>query len=68
MTSLEARDAMLKRLPVVSGGITYSRISAIIYRPADNGDVKVSVELLDKNEHSVTITYPKDVTLRDNTN
>ena len=68
MTSIEARDAMLKRLPVVSGGITYSRISAIIYRPDDNGNVKIFVELLDKNEHSVTITYPKDVTLSDRTN
>lgn len=68
MTNLEAKDAMLKHLPVVSKGITYSRISAIIYRPDDNGGVKVFVELLDKSEHSVTITYPKDVTLRDNTN
>ena len=68
MTSLEAKDAMLKHLPVESKGIAYSRISAIIYRPDDSGGVSVTLELLDKSGHSVTITYPKDVTLSDKSN
>lgn len=62
MTNTEAREAMLNRTPVIHGGITYSRISAIIYRPGDNRDVKVTVELLDKSGHSVSIANTKDVT------
>lgn len=68
MTSLEAKNAMLKFLPVESKGITYRRISAIIYRPDDSGGVSVTLELLDKSGHSVTITHPKDVTLSDKSN
>lgn len=61
MTNIEAKDAMLNRTPVNCNGITYSRISAIIYRPGDYGEVEVTVELLDKSGHSITITTPKDV-------
>lgn len=62
MTNLEAKDAMLNRTPVICNGITYRCISAIIYRPSDSGEINVTVELLDKSNHSVTITNPKDVT------
>ena len=68
MTNLEAKNAMLNHLPVECKGITYSRISAIIYRPDDLGGVSVSLELLDKSGHSVTIAQPKDVTLSDKSN
>ena len=68
MTNTEVKNAMLTRLPVECKGITYSRISAIIYRPDDLGGVSVSLELLDKSGHSVTITHQKDVTLSDKSN
>lgn len=68
MTNQEARDAMLNRSPVVHKGLEFSRISAIIYRPTEDGGIRVTVELADKCGHSVTIANTKDVTLSDNTN
>lgn len=62
MNNAEARDSMLGKSPVVHNGLKYSYISAIIYRPTDDGTVRVTVELTDKCGHSVTIATVKDVT------
>ena len=61
MTNAEARDAMLSKTPVVHNGLKYSRISAIIYRPTEDGGIKVTVELASPCGHSVTIANTKDV-------
>ena len=54
MSNDDLKKALLNGAPVVCHGITYQRISAIIYRPFA-GSIKVSVELLDRNGTSVTI-------------
>lgn len=61
MTNQEARDAMLGKSPVVHNGLKYSCISAIIYRPTEDGGIRVTAELIDKCGHSVTIASVKDV-------
>lgn len=61
MTNQEARDAMLCGAPVIHNDLRYTRISAIIYRPTEDGTVRVTVELTDKCGHSVTIASVKDV-------
>lgn len=53
---------MLCGAPVIHNGLRYTCISAIIYRPTDDGTVRVTVELTDKCGHSVTIATVKDVT------
>lgn len=60
MTSEQVKEAMLNFTPVIYDGIEYKRISAYIYRVIFNkhtGKFKTiyQVELLDYNEHSVTI-------------
>lgn len=67
MNGTEAKEAMTSGLPVVYcsglvGAIEYDRINAIIYRPK-NGRISVSLELLDKNLHSVTIAPMEEVEL-----
>lgn len=52
---------MLGKSPVVHNGLKYSRISAIIYRPTDDGSIRVIAELHDKCGHSVTYAPVKDV-------
>ena len=61
MNNAEARDAMLGKSPVVHNGLKYSCISAIIYRPTEDGGIRVTAELTDKCGHSVTIASVKDV-------
>lgn len=60
MTSEQVKEAMHNFTPVIYDGIKYKRISAYIYRVVFNkhtGKYKTiyQVELLDKNENSVTI-------------
>ena len=67
MSGAEAKQAMLKELPVVwhsvrHGAIEYDRISGIVYRPK-NGRIAVSLELLDRNRHSVTMARIEEVEL-----
>lgn len=62
MTSTEAKDALLSRMPVKYNGIIYSHISAIIYRLGEQNEITVSVELYDKSGNCVVIAKPKDVT------
>ena len=69
MTTEEAIAAFKAQSPVVSrnGGndIEYLKISALIYRLTDDGKTKLSVELLDKCKHAVTITTPSMVKLKE---
>lgn len=64
MTGPEAREAMLSRTPVHYNGIDFICITAITYRTGPVGDINVTLELLDKCKHSVTIANIKDVTIK----
>lgn len=68
MTSEEVKRAMHEFSPVMYKGIEYKRITAYIYRavqiPMTNTFKGVlQVELLDKNENSVTIAEIEKVEL-----
>lgn len=65
MTGPEAKTHLLNRTPVIHNGITYNRITAIIYRCDADNNILVSAELLDKNNHSVIIARLKDVKATD---
>lgn len=60
MTNEELKEALFNQSPVTAGGITYRCVSAIIYRVI-NKTLTIQVELLDKNNKSVTITKAEDV-------
>lgn len=56
MTANELKRDFLDECPVVFGGITYQKITAVIYRKAPNGkEIHVQGELLDKNGRAVAI-------------
>lgn len=58
----EIRAALLGRLPVEWRGVTYRRLSAIIYRRNRvNGGFQIAVEMEDPCGHSVTIASPREV-------
>jgi hypothetical protein len=61
MTNEEAKQALIKRTPVIFNNIEYLCISAIIYRYDKNNNLVISVELTDKCKRSVTIAQLKDV-------
>lgn len=66
MTSEEIKEAMHNFTPVMYDGIRYKRISAYTYRVVidkNRGTYRTiyQVELLDRNEHSVTIADPAKV-------
>lgn len=70
MTSADIKKAMVNFSPVEYRGIVYKKINAYIYRIYVNpntGKYKEAfqVELLDKNEQSVTIADAKDIKLLD---
>lgn len=71
MTSAEIKQAMQSFSPVRYRDIEYKRITAYIFRvvpvPMSN-EYKgiIQVELLDKNENSVTIAEPEKVELIQN--
>lgn len=60
MTNEELKEALFNKTPVTAGGINYQCVSAIIYRVI-NKTLTIQVELLDKNNKSVTITKAEDV-------
>ena len=64
MTNDEAKKAWLNKTPIHSSGIDYTKISALIYRLNDNGEMSLSVELLDKCGNSVAIASPQNVELK----
>ena len=61
MTNAEAKDALIRRIPVIFKNIEYSYISAIIDRYDKDDNLRILVELTDKNGQSVTIAQLKDV-------
>lgn len=66
MTPIELKEALLNRRPVIHaspymGEISYSRVSAVIYRVDEENKIVVSAELEDHCRHSVTITTPEQV-------
>ena len=69
MTTEEAIAAFKAQIPVVSRNfgfdIEYLKISALIYRLNDEGKMQLTLELLDKCKHSVTITTPSMVKLKE---
>lgn len=65
MDNNELKEALFNQRPVIFdmpslGELHYKRVSGIIYR-VKNGKLKVSAEIEDKNEHSVTICDPKNI-------
>ena len=60
MTNEELKKALFEETPVKFGGITYEKVTAIIYRKKENG-VAVSAELLDRCKNSVTIAEAERV-------
>ena len=69
MTSEEAIAAFKGKVPVIGRGggykIEYLCISALIYRLDSDNKMRLSVELLDKCKHAVTITTPAMVRLKE---
>lgn len=61
MNNEELRVALLSGEQVQSGGITYTCVSAIIYRKGVKGGVYIQAELADKNGNSVTIAAANKV-------
>ena len=61
MTNDEAKEAFRKRTPVYYNGVQYLKITAIIYRYDNFGNLIVSAELLDRNRNSVVIVRLKDI-------
>lgn len=67
MTNEEVKKAMHEFSPVKYDGIVYSRITALTYRVIKNPHKQdtfktiFQVELLDKNNNSVTIANPEKV-------
>lgn len=56
MTVNELKRAFLDECPVVFGGITYQKITAVIYRKTLDGKrLHVQGELLDQNGRAVAI-------------
>lgn len=65
MTNDETKKAWLNKQPIIHKGIDYSKISALIYRLTENGEMTLSVELLDKCGNSVTIASPQNIKLKE---
>lgn len=66
MTNEEAKQAFLKRTPIIHNGIEYLCISAIIYKIDKNNELLISAELLDRSKRGVTIARVKDISLKNN--
>lgn len=69
MTNKEAIAAFKAEVPVIdrrSGYDTeYLKISALIYRLNSNGEMTLTLELYDKCGHSVTISSPNMVRVKE---
>ena len=56
MTGAELKAALMGEYPVRYAGITYQKVTALIYRKAGKGTrIQVSAELLDRNGRAVVI-------------
>ena len=65
MTNDETKKAWLNKQPITCKGIDYTKISALIYRLNENGEMTLSVELLDKCGNSVAIARPQNIKLKE---
>ena len=65
MTVEEAKAAYFAEKPVISGGLEYERISALIYRKPKGQQAFLTLELYDKCGHSVTIATPDRVEVKE---
>lgn len=65
MENTELKEAFRSGAPVVYGDVTYSHISALIYRRAGKQAI-LQAELSDKHGNSVTIARPDRVELAQN--
>lgn len=54
MTNNEAKAALLEECPAVYAGITYQKVTALIYRKGSTR-IQISAELLDRNGRAVVI-------------
>lgn len=63
MTNAEAKTALFSKTPVEYNGVTYAKITQIIYWLDDANTVRVSVTLQDKNKNSHTQARIEDVKL-----
>lgn len=62
MTRDEVKAAFMDECPVAYGGVTYQRVSALIYRKNHTGrGLRVQAELKDRNNHSVVIVSPERI-------
>lgn len=68
MNIMECTEAASARVPVISDGIVYTCISAVIKKYSTEDEIARGkprylylVELLDKNRNSVSITKPERV-------
>lgn len=61
MTPEEAKIAFKEGSIVRYDEILYDRISALIYRKNEEGNIKLSLELIDEDANSVTIAQPEKV-------
>lgn len=58
MTTADLKRAFMDERPVRYNGITYQRVTAVIYRKTpDKTGLLVQGELLDKNGRAVTVKY-----------
>ena len=60
MTHEDLKEAVFSGCPVEHGDVEYKCVSAIIYRNR-GGKVDITAELLDSNEHGVSIVNPARV-------
>lgn len=54
VTNNEAKAALLEECPAVYAGITYQKVTALIYRKGSTR-IQISAELLDRNGRAVVI-------------
>lgn len=63
MTNAEAKTALFDKKPVEYNGVTYARVTQIIYWIDEANNVRISLTLQDKNKNSRTQARIEDVKL-----
>jgi hypothetical protein len=63
MTNAEAKTALFGKTPVEYNGVTYARVTQIIYWIDEANNVRISLTLQDKNKNSRTQARIEDVKL-----
>ena len=68
MTINELKRALMDECPVMLGGLTYKKVTAVIYRKAADGTgLHVQGELLDRNGRAVAIAPPERINFAEDT-